>query len=91
MFTRKPRLRPAEFLITSAKRLLQHNRHFASFRQAAKFVRSWVNSGQTTVWKSNKYAAFDPKQTSSLSMLMDFANSAVRLASSRPNHVPSRI
>jgi hypothetical protein len=28
--TRKPRLRPAEFLITSAKRLLQHNRPRAS-------------------------------------------------------------
>src|SRR5678815_5362816 len=26
IFTRKPRLQPAEFLITSAKRLLQHNR-----------------------------------------------------------------
>ena len=25
MFTRKPRLQPAEFLITGAKRLLQHN------------------------------------------------------------------
>jgi hypothetical protein len=25
MFTRKPRLQPAEFLIASAKRLLQHN------------------------------------------------------------------
>src|SRR6516225_1724968 len=26
IFTRKPRLRPAEFLTTCAKRLLQHNR-----------------------------------------------------------------
>ena len=30
IFTRKPRLRPFEFLITSAKRLLQHNRHKAA-------------------------------------------------------------
>src|SRR6266540_3676594 len=27
IFTRKSRLQPGEFLITSAKRLLQHNRH----------------------------------------------------------------
>src|SRR5476649_1218898 len=37
MFTRKPRLRPAEFLITSAKRLLQHNLPLADFRHAAGF------------------------------------------------------
>ena len=47
MFTRKPRLQPAEFLITSAKRLLQHNRHIASFRCAAIFGRYWSNSGQS--------------------------------------------
>jgi hypothetical protein len=29
IFTRKSRLRPGEFLITSAKRLLQQNRHFS--------------------------------------------------------------
>jgi hypothetical protein len=29
IFTRKSRLQPGEFLITSAKRLLQHNRHRA--------------------------------------------------------------
>jgi len=32
MFTRKPRLQPAEFLITGAKRLLQHNRTIADIR-----------------------------------------------------------
>ena len=32
IFTRKPRLQPAEFLITTAKRLLQHNRHLADKR-----------------------------------------------------------
>jgi hypothetical protein len=29
MFTRKPRMRPEEFAITGAKRLLQHNWHLA--------------------------------------------------------------
>src|SRR6187200_2501733 len=35
IFTRKPRLQPAEFLITSAKRLLQHNRLIATIRTLA--------------------------------------------------------
>src|SRR5215469_3505881 len=33
IFTRKPHRRPAEFLNTSAKRLLQHYRHLADIRQ----------------------------------------------------------
>jgi hypothetical protein len=32
IFTRKSRLQPGEFLISSAKGLLQHNRHFATLR-----------------------------------------------------------
>src|SRR6187200_1558604 len=36
IFTRKPRLQPAEFLITSAKRLLQHNLPIADSFTAAK-------------------------------------------------------
>jgi hypothetical protein len=36
ILTRKPNLRPAEFFIASAKRLLQHNRHIATLcRNAA--------------------------------------------------------
>src|SRR6187399_1322750 len=35
IFTRKPRLQPAEFLIIGAKRLLQHNRHLATIRTLA--------------------------------------------------------
>src|SRR4029453_17525620 len=33
IFTRKSRLRPGEFLVSSAKRLLQHNRHIAAQSQ----------------------------------------------------------
>jgi hypothetical protein len=44
MFTRKPRLQPAEFLITSAKRLLQHNRHKADNPVAPAFVRYWTKA-----------------------------------------------
>src|ERR1700724_3573585 len=36
IFTRKSRLWPKEFLIASAKRLLQQNRHFASFTAVHK-------------------------------------------------------
>ena len=35
IFTRKSRLKPGEFLITSAKRLLQQNRHKASEAKAS--------------------------------------------------------
>src|SRR5260370_17081715 len=35
IFTRRSRLKPGEFLITSAKRLLQHNRHEAADRGSA--------------------------------------------------------
>src|SRR6188768_4099066 len=43
IFTRKPRLRPAEFLITSAKRLLQHNRTNNGHRSALKLDGSVAN------------------------------------------------
>jgi len=38
IFTRKPRLQPAEFLITSAKRLLQHNLPGANIEYQAFWV-----------------------------------------------------
>ena len=38
IFTRKPRQQPAEFLITSAKRLLQHNRPVANILHRRSFV-----------------------------------------------------
>ena len=40
IFTRKSRLRPKEFLITSAKRLLQQNRHKAPLAIGQGDVRS---------------------------------------------------
>src|SRR5215208_5398214 len=36
MFTRKPRLQPGKFLISSAKRLLQHNRPIADVSRCSK-------------------------------------------------------
>jgi hypothetical protein len=41
IFIPKSHLEPREFLISSAKRLLQHNRHIASFRRVAKFGPYW--------------------------------------------------
>src|SRR5258708_500943 len=39
IFTRKPRLRPLEFLILGAKRLLQHNRSLADILGSSANVR----------------------------------------------------
>src|SRR5665213_2340957 len=46
IFTRQPRLQPAEFLIPSAKRLLQQYRHLADNPAASAFVGYWTNNGQ---------------------------------------------
>jgi hypothetical protein len=45
VLTRKSRLQPAEFLITSAKRLLQHNRHFCDMPRSRTEVRFRQKSG----------------------------------------------
>src|SRR6516225_7883489 len=46
IFTRKPRLRPLEFLILGAKRLLQHNRPTADMRLAAVILASGTQESQ---------------------------------------------
>jgi hypothetical protein len=51
MFARKPRLRPAQFLITSAKRLLQHNRHLASNWTDAPNGRFWTKAYDAVFWR----------------------------------------
>src|SRR5262245_36889535 len=50
IFTRKSRLQPGKFLITSAKRLLQHNLHFCDMSDALTNVcnRGWVQSVNAT-------------------------------------------
>jgi hypothetical protein len=45
IFTRKSRLQPGEFLITSAKRLLQQYRHIASVSDVRSYVGFWGQSG----------------------------------------------
>jgi hypothetical protein len=45
VLTRKSRLQPAEFLITSVKRLLQHNRHFCDMPGRTANVRYWGEIG----------------------------------------------
>src|SRR5262249_7608147 len=52
IFTRKSRLQPGEFLITSAKRLLQHNRHFSDLGRCPTCVSAkWAKAdiGQVAV------------------------------------------
>ena len=44
MFTRKPRLRLGKIVISSAKRLLQHNRRIADNPTAAANVRFWTKA-----------------------------------------------
>jgi len=60
MFTRKPRLRPAEFLITSAKRLLQHNRHLAAKLTQPLNGRYWTNNGRRSALAMDCSAANYP-------------------------------
>jgi hypothetical protein len=60
IFIQKSHLEPREFLISSAKRLLQHNRHKASIRCVAKIGRYWDNSGQQSILALNGLVAYDP-------------------------------
>src|ERR1017187_7633957 len=46
IFIPKSHLEPREFLISSAKRLLQQYRHIADKRTAPCFVAYWTNNGQ---------------------------------------------
>jgi hypothetical protein len=46
IYTRKSRLQPGEFLITNAKRLLQHNRHESDLPKRLLFGRSRRQSGR---------------------------------------------
>src|SRR5262249_812017 len=50
IFTRKPRLRPLEFLILGAKRLLQHNRHQTDMNTAPGDVRFRGESVAKLFW-----------------------------------------
>src|ERR1035437_103098 len=45
IFIPKSHLEPREFLISSAKRLLQHNRHKADIPAVPAFVRFWTKDG----------------------------------------------
>jgi hypothetical protein len=60
IFTRKSRLQPGEFLITSAKRLLQHNRHIATNGGAAIFWSLLGHSGHRAARTRNGPVAIDP-------------------------------
>src|ERR1022692_3412156 len=72
IFIQKSHLEPIEFLISSAKRLLQHNRHLADNPVAPALVRFWhladkptvpgfvaywTNNGQRAALGLNRYAA----------------------------------
>jgi hypothetical protein len=46
IFIPKSHLEPREFLISSAKRLLQQYRHLADKPTAPGFVAYWTNNGQ---------------------------------------------
>src|SRR5215510_11183123 len=59
--TRKSRLQPGEFLITSAKRLLQHNRHRADIPKRQSVVRFWRQTGKHSLVLS--LTAFEPKRS----------------------------
>src|ERR1039458_4578153 len=63
IFIPKSHLEPREFLISSAKRLLQQYRHLADNPTAPVFVGYWTNNGQRSALGPNRYAAIDPKAT----------------------------
>src|ERR1039457_2988563 len=63
IFIPKSHLEPREFLISSAKRLLQHNRHMADNPTVPAFVRFWNQSGQRSIVALNCSAAIDPQAT----------------------------
>src|SRR4029453_19114892 len=72
VFTRKSRLEPAEFLITSAKRLLQHNRPQPDSCSAAKGAARLPASA--SCWSCQGTSR---PSTFAVFMLIDSANSTV--------------
>src|ERR1019366_6763965 len=66
IFIPKSHLEPREFLISSAKRLLQQYRHITDKPPAPEFVGYWTNNGQRLVRALNGSVANDPKRTSVL-------------------------
>src|ERR1035437_6083418 len=63
IFIPKSHLEPREFLISSAKRLLQQYRHLADNPVVPAFVRYWGNSGQRWILAGDRLSAFDPSAT----------------------------
>jgi hypothetical protein len=64
IFTRKSRLRPKEFLITSAKRLLQQNRHKAAEPKAASLRQLFGGAAEVHGWTAPiAFDANDPSVT----------------------------
>src|SRR6516165_8720551 len=51
IFTRKSRLKPGKFLITSAKGLLQQNRHQAAVSHLHRYVRCWWELTLVPRWR----------------------------------------
>src|ERR1017187_6594990 len=63
IFIPKSHLEPREFLISSAKRLLQQYRHKADIPAATAFVRYWGNSGQIWILTRVGLSANEPTAT----------------------------
>src|ERR1019366_7463256 len=63
IFIPKSHLEPREFLISSAKRLLQQYRHLTDKPPAPKFVAYWTNNGQKAALGLILSAAIDPSAT----------------------------
>jgi hypothetical protein len=63
VFIPKSHLEPREFLISSAKRLLQQYRHKADKTAAPAFVGYWTNIGQRSALALNGSVAIDPTAT----------------------------
>src|ERR1017187_9211288 len=85
IFIPKSHLEPREFLISSAKRLLQQYRHLAAFAALQKFGRYWTNSGQRSASAPNGSVAIDPKQTAATEMPHRGANFSPRHADEIPS------
>jgi hypothetical protein len=62
MFTRKPRLRLGKIVISSAKRLLQHNRHKADNPVAPAFVRFWTIADIAGFWREMAWSLMTHKR-----------------------------
>src|SRR5262249_61936284 len=71
IFTRKSRLQPGEFLITSAKRLLQHNRHKADLVAPSTFVRFWGKADIRCAPALTVSDGIDPKRTRGVAFCCD--------------------